>query len=63
MGEARRRKRLDPNWGKANRHISDDRGHEMVGKIVNNPRTIMLSSIAHAMALEYIPCSKYSKED
>jgi hypothetical protein len=59
MGEARRRKRLDPNWGKASRQpISDDQSHEMVGKIANNPRTIMLCSIAHAMALEYMPRSK-----
>jgi hypothetical protein len=59
MGEARRRKRLDPNWGKANRQpISDDRSHKMVGKIVNNPRTIMLSSVVHAIAIEYMPYSK-----
>jgi hypothetical protein len=64
MGEARRRRRLDPDWGRVNkRSISDDQGREMVAKILNNPKNIMLMTITHAMVMRYMPYSKYIKED
>jgi hypothetical protein len=47
MGEARRRKQLDPNWGKTNRQPDiEKQADELVSRIPINPKTILLNSIA-----------------
>jgi hypothetical protein len=55
MGEARRRKQLDRNWGKANRQSdSENQGDEIVSRILNNPKTVLLSSIAYMSLVEHL---------
>jgi hypothetical protein len=47
MGEARRRKRLDPNWGKVNRQCdAETQADEVVARVLSNPRTIPLNLLA-----------------
>ncbi len=50
MGEAQRRKRLDPNWGKQNRQPdSRNQDGEIVARILASPKTVLLSSIAYTL--------------
>jgi hypothetical protein len=47
MGEARRRKQLDPNWRKTNRRCdAENQSEEVVARALSNPKTILLISIA-----------------
>jgi hypothetical protein len=53
MGEARRRKQLDPTWGKTNREIdSENQSNQAVSRILSNSKTIYLTSIAYSL-IEY----------
>jgi hypothetical protein len=50
MGEARRRKQLDPTWGKINREIdSENQVNQAVSRILSNPKTVCLNSIAYSL--------------
>jgi hypothetical protein len=47
VGEAKRRKQLDPNWGRANKQASAENQHrEIVALALNNPKTMVLSLVA-----------------
>jgi hypothetical protein len=53
MGEARRRKQLDPNWGKTNREVdSENQSNQAVSMILSNSKTVYLASIAYSL-IEY----------
>lgn len=46
MGEARRRKQLDPSWGKSNRQFnSENQGTEVVARVSNNHETMLLGLV------------------
>lgn len=50
MGEARRRKQLDPAWGRANRQSSAENQHrEIVALALSNPKTMVLSLVASTL--------------
>jgi hypothetical protein len=51
MGEARRRKYLDPNWGKTSRQVDSENqdDDEIVSRVLSNSRTILLNSVTIAL--------------
>jgi hypothetical protein len=52
VGEARRRKQLDPNWGKANRQCdAEKQADEVVTRVLSNPRTMPLNLLASTLIM------------
>jgi hypothetical protein len=52
VGEARRRKQLDPSWGKVNRQCdAEKQADEVVVRVLSNPRMMPLNLLASTLIM------------